>query len=139
MISWLIGVTAQNAYGMTHSCQCTQPGDSTDVIETTCGRPAEGTDIEVWQEANPDEEVQPHQTGELGVRGASLMFGCSGDQASTESSLNGQGWFMTGDLARIDERGNLQIVGRKIRTLSFAAGTTSTQQRSRTSRCGATP
>jgi acyl-CoA synthetase len=70
-------------------------------------------DIKVWQEANPDEEVQPHQIGELGVRGASLMLGYFGDQASTETSFNRHGWFMTGDLARIDERGNLQIVGRK--------------------------
>ena len=49
----------------------------------------------------------------MGVRGASLMLGYFNDQTATELSFNREGWFMTGDLARFDERGNLQIVGRK--------------------------
>lgn len=110
-----IGVTTQNAFGMTenHSFQYTRPEDSAVTIASTCGRPAEGMEIKVWQEANPDEEVPPHTIGELAVRGASLMLGYFGDQAGTEASFNRHGWFMTGDLARIDEQGNLQIVGRK--------------------------
>lgn len=110
-----IGVTTQNAYGMTenHSFQYTRPDDSADTIASTCGRPADGMEIKLWRESNPNEEVGQGEIGELGVRGASLMLGYFGDQANTESSFNRDGWFMTGDLARLDERGNLQIVGRK--------------------------
>ena len=53
------------------------------------------------------------EIGELGVRGASLMLGYFDDQAATELSFNRDGWFMTGDLARLDAQGNLQIAGRK--------------------------
>lgn len=110
-----IGVTTQNAFGMTenHSFQYTRPDDTPDVIASTCGRPAEGMEISVWQEANADEPAPSHAIGELGVRGASLMLGYFGDQAATQAAFNRHGWFMTGDLARIDEAGNLQIVGRK--------------------------
>lgn len=110
-----IGVVTQNAFGMTenHSFQYTRPDDPPDTIASSCGRPADGMEIKLWQETNPDVEVAPGEIGELGVRGASLMLGYFNDQASTEASFNRAGWFMTGDLARLDPRGNLQIVGRK--------------------------
>jgi acyl-CoA synthetase len=110
-----IGVTTQNAFGMTenHSFQYTRPDDSADTIAATCGRPCEGMEIALWSESNQDEAVAQGSVGELGVRGPSLMLGYFGDQASTERSFNRHGWFMTGDLARLDESGNLQIVGRK--------------------------
>jgi acyl-CoA synthetase len=41
------------------------------------------------------------------------MLGYFDDQSATESSFNRHGWFMTGDLARFDSAGNLQIAGRK--------------------------
>jgi acyl-CoA synthetase len=110
-----IGVTTQNAFGMTenHSFQYTRPDDSVDTIASTCGRPCDGMEIKLWHESNSDLPVADGEVGELGVRGASLMLGYFGDQASTERSFNRDGWFMTGDLARLDEQGNLQIVGRK--------------------------
>ncbi len=110
-----IGVVTQNAFGMTenHSFQYTRPDDPPDTIASSCGRPADGMEIKLWHEANPDVEAAPGEVGELSVRGASLMLGYFGDQASTEASFNRAGWFMTGDLARLDAHGNLQIVGRK--------------------------
>jgi acyl-CoA synthetase len=110
-----IGVTTQNAFGMTenHSFQYTRPDDPLETIASTCGRPADGMEIKLWHESNRDAEVPAGAIGELGVRGASLMLGYFGDQLGTENSFNRDGWFMTGDLARLDARGNLQIVGRK--------------------------
>jgi acyl-CoA synthetase len=110
-----IGVTTQNAFGMTenHSFQYTRPDDPVDTIALTCGRPADGMEIKLWHESDRDAEVAAGAIGELGVRGASLMLGYFGDQPGTENSFNRDGWFMTGDLGRLDAWGNLQIVGRK--------------------------
>jgi len=110
-----IGVTAQNAYGMTenHSFQYTRPDDPPDVIASSVGRPCDGMEIALLREDDRDRPVAPGEIGELGVRGASLMLGYFADQATTELSFNRDGWFMTGDLARLDPHGNLQIAGRK--------------------------
>jgi acyl-CoA synthetase len=110
-----VGVVTQNAFGMTenHSFQYTRPDDPPGTIASSCGRPADGMEIKIWHETNSDMEIASGEIGELGVRGASLMLGYFNDQASTEASFNRVGWFMTGDLARLDRHGNLEIVGRK--------------------------
>ena len=41
------------------------------------------------------------------------MLGYFDDPAATEAAFNRQGWFMTGDLGRIDEQGYLRVVGRQ--------------------------
>ena len=41
------------------------------------------------------------------------MLGYFNNQSATENSFNGSGWFLSGDLGRFDEHGNLQIMGRK--------------------------
>jgi acyl-CoA synthetase len=110
-----VGVKTQNAFGMTenHSFQYTRPDDPPQKTAASCGRPADGMEIKIWREDDRDQEIVPGEIGELGVRGASLMLGYFDDQAATELSFNRDGWFMTGDLARLDEQGNLQIAGRK--------------------------
>src|SRR5262249_31645599 len=110
-----LGVSVQNAFGMTenHSFQYTRRDDPPGTVASSCGRPSDGMEIKLWREDNRDEEAAPDQVGELGVRGASMMLGYFDDQTATETSFNRRGWFMTGDLARFDANGNLQIAGRK--------------------------
>ena len=40
------------------------------------------------------------------------MLGYLDNQAATEQSFNRDGWFLSGDLGMLDERGNLKIEGR---------------------------
>ena len=110
-----MGVTPQNTFGMTENCsfQYTRPDDDAETIINTCGRSSDGFEIKIFNQENPDAEVAPGEVGEMGARGASLMLGYYDDQAVTEDSFNAGGWFMTGDLARIDESGNARIAGRK--------------------------
>lgn len=110
-----LGAKPQNVYGMTEngSHQYTKPTDSTEVITSTCGKACLGYEIKLWQQDNPDVEVAPGEVGEIGGRGALLMLGYFGNQQATESSFNASGWFMSGDLGRLDANGNVQIVGRK--------------------------
>lgn len=50
--------------------------------------------------------------GELWVRGSTVMKGYFRRTEATAEVLTGDGWLNTGDLARLDEQGNLYIVGR---------------------------
>lgn len=110
-----MGVKPQNVYGMTEngSHQYTLPGDDARVITETCGRACAGYETRIWDAENPDRELGVGEVGEIGTRGALLMLGYFGNQFATEASFNAHGWFMSGDLGRLDERGNLSIVGRK--------------------------
>jgi acyl-CoA synthetase len=109
-----IGITPQNVYGMTEngSHQYTLPGDAAETIVATCGRACSGYEIRLWRQDNPDVEAAAGEIGEIGGRGALLMLGYFGNQRATESSFNAHGWFMSGDLGRFDQHGNLQVVGR---------------------------
>ncbi len=110
------GIKPQNIYGMTEngSHQYTMPDDTVEIITTTCGRACHGYETRLWDQENPDIEVtKPGDIGEIGTRGALLMLGYFNNQSATENSFNAGGWFMSGDLGRMDEHGNLQIVGRK--------------------------
>ena len=109
------GIKPQNIYGMTEngSHQYTMPDDSVEIITTTCGRACHGYETRLWDQENPDIEVKPGDIGEIGTRGALLMLGYFNNQCATENSFNAGGWFMSGDLGRMDAQGNLQIVGRK--------------------------
>ena len=109
-----IGVTPQNVYGMTEngSHQYTLPSDAAETIVATCGRACSGYEIRLWRQDDPDVEVAQGEIGEIGGRGALLTLGYFDNQRATESSFNSHGWFMSGDLGRFDEHGNLQVVGR---------------------------
>lgn len=109
-----IGVTPQNVYGMTEngSHQYTLPGDAAQTIVATCGRACSGYEIRLWRQDNPDVEVAAGEIGEIGGRGALLTLGYFDNQRATEGSFNAHGWFMSGDLGRFDEQGNLHVVGR---------------------------
>jgi acyl-CoA synthetase len=110
-----MGVKPQNIYGMTEtgSHQYTFPDDDAETITTTCGRACHGYETRLWDRENPDIEAAQGEIGEIGTRGALRLLGYFDNQAATEDSFNAGGWFMSGDLGRFDERGNLQIVGRK--------------------------
>jgi acyl-CoA synthetase len=110
-----MGIKPQNIYGMTEngSHQYTLPDDPAEVITSTCGKACHGYETRLFDQEHPDAEAKPGEIGEIGTRGALLMLGYFDNQAATESSFNAGGWFMSGDLGRLDGAGNLQIVGRK--------------------------
>jgi acyl-CoA synthetase len=109
------GVMPQSGYGMTETCshQYTLPTDDASLIIETCGKACPGYELRIWSRDNPDVEAATGEIGQIGGRGASLMLGYFDDQAATEAAFNAHGWFMTGDLGWMDERGYLRITGRK--------------------------
>jgi len=110
-----MGITPQNIYGMTEngSHQYTLPSDDAQTIVETCGRACHGYETRIFSQENPDLELPAGSVGEIGTRGALLMLGYFDNQATTEDSFNRDGWFLSGDLGTLDQRGCLRIMGRK--------------------------
>lgn len=109
------GIMPQSGYGMTETCshQYTLPNDDPQLITETCGKSCPGYEIRIFDREDPNRELPPHEIGQIGGRGASLMLGYFDDQETTEKSFNRDGWFMTGDLGWMDKNGYLRITGRK--------------------------
>jgi len=59
------------------------------------------------------DEPNEQGIGELLVKGANVMLGYYNNEEATKSAIDSEGWFHTGDLARIDEDGFIYITGRK--------------------------
>ncbi len=109
-----MNVTPQNIYGMTEnsSHQYTLPTDSVETITNTCGRACHGFEVKIFDADNRDQPVASGVIGEIGSRGGCLMLGYFDNQTATEDSFNASGWFMSGDLGRMDDDGCLEIRGR---------------------------
>ena len=94
------GVRVVQGYG-TSECSpivaCGRPDGSTP--PGSVGPPIQGVDVRL----NPE--------GELLVRGPNVMRGYWRDPARTAEVLR-DGWYATGDLARIDPDGNIWLIGR---------------------------
>lgn len=108
------GITPQNVYGMTEnsSHQYTLPDDSAATIVNTCGRGGQAYRIRIFDLADPNRAVPTGEVGEIGGKGAALMLGYFNNQVETEVGFNDDGWFLSGDLGRLDAAGNLTVVGR---------------------------
>ena len=63
----------------------------------------------------PDDhcEYKIAEDGELCIRGGCVMLGYYKDPEGTAEVVDAEGWFHTGDLARVDEDGFYYITGRK--------------------------
>ncbi len=59
-----------------------------------------------------DEDVPTGEPGELCIRGPQVMLGYLNNPQATEHAIDADGWFHTGDVARLDEDGSLWIVDR---------------------------
>jgi acyl-CoA synthetase len=109
------GVVPQTGYGMTEagSHHYTRIDDDVDRVVQTSGRSCDGYEVRIFSQDDIDSEVPVGEIGQIGGRGASLMLGYFDDQSVNDEAFNAEGWFMTGDLGRVDPDGYLQITGRK--------------------------
>ncbi len=110
-----LGFNLYEGYGMTESSPVltvTRPGDKS--LPGSVGRPLPGIDVRIDQ---PDATG----VGEIVAKGPNVMTGYfENPEATAQTIVNG--WLHTGDLGRIDEDGNLFIVGRKKEMILGAGG-----------------
>jgi long-chain acyl-CoA synthetase len=100
-----LGFNLNEGYGLTEAAPVltvSRPDER--VVTCSVGKPLPGIDVRIH---NPDRRG----VGEVIARGPNVMAGYFGNEAATEATIQ-DGWLHTGDLGRIDEEGNLYIVGR---------------------------
>lgn len=88
----------------------TRPDDPKEMSATTAGRPSPGTEVRV---VDPDgTPLPPGEEGELQIRGCLLFPGYLRNKEANEAAFAEGGWFRTGDLATINDKGFVAITGR---------------------------
>ena len=75
------------------------------------GTPVEGVEMEVV--GDDRYPVAPGEVGEIAIRGPNVMKGYWHHPDATAEVMDQDGWFYTGDMARVDEDGYFFIVDRK--------------------------
>ncbi|KAK7840773.1 probable CoA ligase CCL5 [Quercus suber] len=106
-------VTILQGYGLTES---TGVGASTDSLEESRRYGTAGLlspDME-GKIVDPEsgEALPVNRTGELWLRGRSIMKGYFGNVEATANTLDAEGWLKTGDLCYIDDDGFIFVVDR---------------------------
>lgn len=100
-----LGFTILEGYGLTEASPVltvTRPENR--MLAGTVGKSLPGVEVRI---ADPD----PSGVGEVIARGPNVMLGYFGNEEATREALVDR-WLYTGDLGRIDDEGNLYLVGR---------------------------
>ncbi|MEA2402336.1 MAG: long-chain acyl-CoA synthetase [Thermoleophilaceae bacterium] len=75
------------------------------------GTPIAGVEMQVWDDDG--NEVPQGEVGEIVIRGHNVMKGYWERPEASEQSIDAEGWFKSGDMAKVDEDGYFFIVDRK--------------------------
>ena len=87
-----------------------RPRDPADVRHASAGAASPGTELRVVDDAGA---VLPANTeGSLQVRGVSVFDGYLDNAGATAQAFTGDGWFETGDTAKLSPGGHLLLTGR---------------------------
>lgn len=103
---WDLGFNVLQGYGLTE----TSPVIAAELTKQkrlgSIGKKFPSVEVKIY---NPDKSG----VGELLAKGNSVMIGYYNNEEANEEVFTEDGWFRTGDLARIDKNGYLYISGRK--------------------------
>ena len=101
----LLGLNLVQGYGLTETSPVVAVGTNKNYKLGSIGKTIPSVEAKLVN-------VNDEGIGELAVKGSSVMLGYYEDEKANKKSLQ-DGWFYTGDLAKIDEEGYIFICGRK--------------------------
>lgn len=101
----LLGINLVQGYGLTETSPVVAIGTNKYHKIGSIGKPVPSVQVKIVNKNN-------EKIGELAVKGPNVMLGYYNEKALTKEVLK-NGWFYTGDLAKIDEEGYIYICGRK--------------------------
>ncbi len=105
-----IGLVILEGYGLTETSPVTNMNDPTDVQYGCVGAAIPGTEVRIAED------------NEILVRGPQVFKGYWKKPEQTKEAIDPDGWFHTGDLGKIDEKGRLAIIGRKKEIFVMSTG-----------------
>ena len=110
----LTGGNLVEGYGLSETSPITHcnPVSGGVVKDGSIGPPYSETDAMIVDVGDRDRVLGPGEVGELAVKGPQVMKGYWNQKAETDSVLK-DGWFLTGDIAKMDQDGYFYIVDRK--------------------------
>lgn len=105
--------TVTNAYGSTETTviSMTRSADPAAVVEQTCGRAVPGVEVRIV--ADDGTNAPAGTVGEIAVRSPSVITEYWNDPVASAAAIDADGWYRTGDLGVLDDRGHLRIAGRR--------------------------
>lgn len=104
-------VTGYGATEMGGFVTATRPEDTIEQLGENAGIPYANCQIRIVDEER--NSMAQGEVGEIAVRGPMLMKGYLNSPARTTAVMDGEGWYYTNDLGRLDENGALTICGRR--------------------------
>jgi len=118
------GLKVSNNYGLTEvTCMATLAQCWEEINPESIGFPIIDTDAKIVLPPDYVTELSVGEVGELLIRGPQVMKGYWKHPEATDNTLvkdeNGKLWLRTGDLAKMDERGFLYIVGRSKEQIKY--------------------
>lgn len=105
------GVALREGYGLTETSPVIALATQRNYRPGTVGKPVRNVELRFVGDDGHD--VPEGEEGELWVKGPGVMKGYYNQPEVTREVLDDDGWFRTGDIARLDEDGFLAITGRK--------------------------
>jgi long-chain acyl-CoA synthetase len=105
------GATVLESYGLSETSPAAtlnRPGDGHRA--GSVGRPIAGVEVRIVGEDG--EPLAAGAVGQIAIRGHNVMKGYWGREQATREAITDDGWFLTGDLGRVDEDGFVYVIGR---------------------------
>ncbi|MCH8907293.1 MAG: AMP-binding protein, partial [Candidatus Heimdallarchaeota archaeon] len=112
----LTGARVVEGYGLTETSPITHVNPispDSKIKPGSIGLPFPDTEVKIFDPEDKENELPLGDEGELGIKGPQVMKGYWNKPEETKEVMNSQGFFLTGDIAIMDDEGYFMITDRK--------------------------